>query len=58
MEKGYEVQDISKDTTLVTLQPIAADQATMPHMKVKYLPFHLVCGSLTCYIRLQSDRQK
>ena len=28
----------------VTLKPLRADHATLPHMKAMYVPFHLVQG--------------
>ena len=42
----------------ITLKPLGADQATLPHMKAMYVPFHLVYGSLISFKGLQSDRPK
>ena len=42
----------------VTLQPLGADNATLPHLKVMHIPFHLVYGSLIAFKGLHSDRPK
>ena len=42
----------------MTLQPLEVDHATIHHMKVMYVPFHLVYGSLIFFKGLQSDRPK
>ena len=40
----------------VTLQPLVADHATIPHVIAMDFPFHIRYGSLICYKKLQSDR--
>ena len=40
----------------VTLQPLGADQATIPHMKGDCHSFNMRCSSMICSKRLQSDR--
>ena len=40
----------------VTLQPLGADHATIPHMKGDCYTFHMRYTSMICYKRLQSDR--
>ena len=42
----------------ITLQPLVADQAFMPHMEAMYVPFQMRYGNLTCYKGLQSERPK
>ena len=43
---------------LITLQPLVANQAYMPHMRAIDVPFHKGYGSLICTQRLQSDLPK
>ena len=45
----YEAWAILSETELVSLQPLGADQATLPHMKAMHVPFHLVYGSLISF---------
>ena len=40
----------------VTLQPLVADHATVPHVIDMDLHFHIRYDSLICYNELQSDR--
>ena len=54
----YEAWAILSETELVSLQPLGADHATLPHMKAMHVPFHLVYGSLISFKGLQSDRPK
>ena len=54
----YEGKDEKTCTALISLQPLVADQASMPHMRAMYVPFNMVYGRLMCYQRLQSDRPK
>ena len=54
----YEAWAILSETELVSLQPLGADHATLPHMKAMHVPFHLVYGSLISLKGLQSDRPK
>ena len=44
--------------TFIALQPMDGNQATLPHMKAMYVPFHLVYGCLISFKGLQSDRSK
>ena len=44
--------------TSVTLLPAGAYQATLPHIKAMYVPFHLVYGSLIYFMGLQRERLK
>ena len=43
-------------TITVTMQPLAADHATIPHVIAMSLPFHVRYSSLVYYKKLQSDR--
>ena len=43
-------------TITVTMQPLAADHATIPHVIAMNLPFHVRYSSLVYYKKLQSDR--
>ena len=54
----YEAWAILSETELVSLQPLGADHATLPHMKAMHVPFHLVYGSLISFKGFQSDRPK
>ena len=56
--KKYEAWAILSETELVSLQPLGADHATLPHMKAMHVPFHLVYGSLISFKGFQSDRPK
>ena len=58
METKYEGKLDKRFMNFVALQPLAVDEAFMPHMKAIDVPFHFLYGSLTCYQRLQSDRPK
>ena len=51
-------QRLIQPTTVVTLKPVVANQAFMPHMKAMDVPFHLIYDSLICFKGLQSDRPK
>ena len=42
----YEAWAILSETELVSLQPLGADHATLPHMIAMHVPSHLVYGSL------------
>ena len=55
---SYEAWAILSETELVSLQPLGADHATLPHMKAMHVPFHLVYGSLISFKGFQSDRPK
>ena len=54
----YEGVDVTNWIGAVSVQPLAADQGFMPHMKAKEVLFHFLYGSLICSKRLQSDRPK
>ena len=56
--KVYEAWAILSETELVSLQPLEADHATLPHMKAMHVPFHLVYGSLISFKGFQSDGPK
>ena len=43
-------------TSSVTLHPLVADHAAIPHVIDMDLPFHIRYSSLICYKKLQSDR--
>ena len=45
----YEAWAILSETELVSLQPLGADHATLPHMKAMHVPSHLVYGSLLSF---------
>ena len=45
----YEAYNRKTFMNSITLQPLVADQAFMPHMKAMYVPFHMGYGSLICY---------
>ena len=45
----YEAWAILSETELVSLQPLGADHATLPHMKAMHVPFHLVYCSLISF---------
>ena len=47
---------ISSTIWYVTLLPLGADHAIIPHMEAKAIPFHMRYGSMICSKRLQSDR--
>ena len=49
-------QGNSVKTSTVTLQPLVAEHATIPHVIAKDLPFHIRYSSLTCNKKLRSDR--
>ena len=49
-------QENSEKTNTVSLQPLVADHATIPHMKAMNFPFHIRYSSLIWYMKLQSDR--
>ena len=49
-------QENSVMTSTVTLQPLIANHATIPHMIAMNLPFHVRYSSLVYYKKLQSDR--
>ena len=54
--RTYEGSAIRSANWSLTLQPLVAGQAYVPHMKAIYLPFHMPYGSLVCPYRLQIDR--
>ena len=54
----YEGVDVTNWIGAVSVQPLAADQASMPHMKAMNVSFHMPYGGLICSKRLQSDRPK
>ena len=54
----YEGKLDNRFMNFVALQPLAVDEAFMPHMKAIDVPFHFLYGGLTCYQRLQIDRPK
>ena len=54
----YQARLDKRFMNFVTLQPLVIEQAFIPYMKAKYVPLHLLYGSLICYQRLQNDRQK
>ena len=49
----YEAYNRKKFTHSITLQPLVADQAFMPHMEAMYVTFQMRYGKLTCYKGLQ-----
>ena len=49
-------QENSVMTSTVTLQPLIANHATIPHVIAMNLPFHVRYSSLICYKKLQNDR--
>ena len=53
---GSRVCHITSTIWSVTLQPLGADQATIPHMKGDWYSFHMRYSSMICYKRLLSDR--
>ena len=57
-ERTYEGVDVTNWIGAVSVQPLAADQSFMPHMKAKEVLFHFLYGSLICSKRLQNDRPK
>ena len=54
----YEAYNRKTFMNSITLQPLVADQAFMPHMEAMYVPFQMRYGNLTCYKGLQSERPK
>ena len=50
--------DVTNWIGAVSVQPLAADQGFMPHMKAMDVPFYLPYGRLICTNRLLSDRPK
>ena len=53
---GSRVCHITSTIWSVTLQPLGADHATIPHMKGDWYSFHMRYSSMICYKRLLSDR--
>ena len=51
-------QENSVKTNTVSLQPLVADHATVPHMEAMDVPFHIIYSGLICLKRLLSGRQK
>ena len=49
-------QENSEKLSTVTLQPLVADHATVPHVIAMDLPFHSRYSRMFCYQKLQSDR--
>ena len=49
-------QENSEKTNTVSLQPLVADHATIPHVIAMDLLFQIRYGGLICYTKLQSDR--
>ena len=49
-------QENSVMTSTVTLHPLIADHATIPHVIAMDFPFHIRYSSLICYKKLKSDR--
>ena len=49
-------QENSVMTSTVTLQPLIANHATIPHVIAMNLPFHVRYSSLICYKKLKNDR--
>ena len=58
MLEEYVVEIVKRGMDSITVQPLVADEAFMPHMEAMYVPFHMGYGSLICCQRLQSDRPK
>ena len=56
--REYEAHNRKTCMNSITLQPLVADQAFMPHMEAMYVPFQMRYGNLTCYKGLQSERPK
>ena len=54
----YEAWAILSENEAISLQPLGADHATIPHMKAMDVPFPLMYDSLICFKGLQSDRPK
>ena len=54
----YEAYNRKTFMNSITLQPLVADQAFMPHMEAMYVPFQMRYGNLTCYKGLHSERPK
>ena len=52
----YEAKDEKTCMALISLQPLVADQASMPHMKAMDVPFHLLYSSPIYLKGLQSER--
>ena len=49
-------QENSVKTNSVSLQPLVADHATIPHVIAMDLPIHIRYSSLIYYKKVQSDR--
>ena len=45
----YEAEIVKRGMNSITVQPLVADEAFMPHMEAMYVPFHMGYGSLICY---------
>ena len=54
----YEAEIVKRSMDSITVQPLVADEAFMPHMEAMYVPFHMGYCSLICYKGLQSERPK
>ena len=56
-EIAYEGQSGGSFLCAISLQPLGAGHAIIPHIKAMDVPFHLIYGRLIYAKRLQSDRQ-
>ena len=46
---NYEAEIVKRGMDSITVQPLVADEAFMPHLEAMYVPFHMEYGSLICY---------
>ena len=44
----YEAWAILSENEAISLQPHGTGHAIQPHMKAKYVPFHMMYGGLIC----------
>ena len=54
----YEAWAILSENGAISLQPLGADHATLPHMKAMHVSFYLIYVSMISFKGLQSDRPK
>ena len=45
----YEAEIVKRGMDSITVQPLVADEAFMPHVEAVYVPFHMEYGILICY---------